>query len=273
MNTPLTVILTGGGVLHPKPVQRVIGRKARTLFAFPSVRQGGAILKKTGEYGRVEQKNGEKSEKTDRSERAAAMEFHEKLQELRKQKDLTQEELASALYVSRAAVSKWESGRGYPNIDSLKAIADFYGVSIDSLLSCDKVLTLAQEDNRQRQSGFRDLVFGLIDLGHALFFVLPLFGQRIEGRIYEVPLLSLTAVEPYLRVLFFTVVIGLVVFGGLTLTLQQCHIHLWERSKTKVSLILNAVGAALFVLSLQPYAAILMLVFLAIKVLILSKRR
>ena len=59
------------------------------------------------------------------------MEFHEKLQELRRQKGLTQEQLAEHLFVSRAAVSKWESGRGYPNIDSLKAIAAFYSVSID----------------------------------------------------------------------------------------------------------------------------------------------
>ena len=46
------------------------------------------------------------------------MEFHEKLQALRKQRGLTQEELAQLLFVSRTAVSKWESGRGYPSIDS-----------------------------------------------------------------------------------------------------------------------------------------------------------
>lgn len=56
------------------------------------------------------------------------MEFHEKLQELRKQRGMTQEELATALYVSRTAVSKLESGRGYPSIDSLKAISGFFGV-------------------------------------------------------------------------------------------------------------------------------------------------
>ena len=54
------------------------------------------------------------------------MEFNKKLQELRKSRDLTQEELAEALYVSRTAISKWESGRGYPSIDSLKVISRFF---------------------------------------------------------------------------------------------------------------------------------------------------
>ena len=76
------------------------------------------------------------------------MEFNEKLQELRKQKGLTQEELATSLYVSRTAISKWESGRGYPNIESLKAIAKFFSVTVDELLSTDEVLTIAEEDSK-----------------------------------------------------------------------------------------------------------------------------
>ena len=78
------------------------------------------------------------------------MEFHEKLQELRKRRGLTQEELAQALCVSRTAISKWESGRGYPGIDSLKAIAAFFAVSIDDLLSGDALLTIAQEEGKRR---------------------------------------------------------------------------------------------------------------------------
>ena len=42
------------------------------------------------------------------------MEFHEKLQELRKIRGLTQEELGEALFVSRTAISKWESGKALP---------------------------------------------------------------------------------------------------------------------------------------------------------------
>ena len=77
------------------------------------------------------------------------MEFNEKLQELRKRKGLTQEELAEKLYVSRTAVSKWESGRGYPSIDSLKAIAKFFSVTVEELLSSKEMLTMVEENHKQ----------------------------------------------------------------------------------------------------------------------------
>ena len=84
------------------------------------------------------------------------MEFHEKLQELRKQKGLTQEALAEAIFVSRTAVSKWESNRGYPNIESLKAIAKFFGVTVDTLLSGEELLTISEADSKKKENHFRD---------------------------------------------------------------------------------------------------------------------
>ena len=103
------------------------------------------------------------------------MEFHEKLQELRKKRGLTQEELADALYVSRTAISKWESGRGYPNIDSLKEISNFFSVSIDDLLSSEKMLFIAEKEHKTNLQSMFDLLFGIVDICSFLLIVLPLY--------------------------------------------------------------------------------------------------
>lgn len=200
------------------------------------------------------------------------MEFNEKLQELRKSRGLTQEELAGELFVSRTAISKWESGRGYPNIDSLKIIAKYFEVTIDELLSGDEILILAEEDNKQKEKHFRDLVFGLLDCSIAMFFFLPLFRHKSLGILREVSLLSLTEIAPYLRTAYFVVVIGIIAFGILTLALQNCGEAFWVKNKIKISLLLNIVGSLLLIISSQPYAAVLLFVFLVIKMLMLIKR-
>ena len=199
------------------------------------------------------------------------MEFNEKLQELRKQKGLTQEELAEALFVSRTAISKWESGRGYPNIDSLKAIAKFFGITIDELLSGDELLTIAEEDTKQKEKHFRDLVYGLLDCSIAMFFFLPFFGQTVDGILQEVPLLSLTQIAPYMKTAYFALVIGMIIWGVLTLALQNCSQAFWTENKSKLSIVFNGVGVLLFIISLQPYAAAFLFIFLVIKVLMLVK--
>lgn len=201
------------------------------------------------------------------------MEFHQKLQALRKRQGLTQEELAAAIYVSRTAVSKWESGRGYPNIDSLRAIAKHFGVTIDELLSSDEALTIAEKDQQQRAARFLDQVVGLLDLSAAMFFVLPLFGQRTEGVIQSVSLPMLTEIQPYLKTVYFAVLIGMLLLGAVTLVLQQVQQAYWVKWKTKISLLLNVAGVFLFIVSSQPYAAAVLFLFLLLKLLMSSKTR
>ena len=130
---------------------------------------------------------------------SAAVEFGEKLQVLRKDKGLTQEELSSALYVSRTAVSKWESGRGYPGIDSLKQIAKYFCVSLDELLSGEQLLSIAQKEQRQKQSRLCDLVIGLLDVSAILLLLLPLFRESAGGVVGGVALFALSSVSPVLK--------------------------------------------------------------------------
>ena len=199
------------------------------------------------------------------------MEFNEKLQELRKNKGLTQEELAEALYVSRTAISKWESGRGYPSIDSLKEIAKYFSVTIDELLSSDEVLSIAEEDNKQKETHFRSLVFGLLDISVLMFFFLPFFGQKANGVIQEVSLLSLNEITTYLKTAYYAIVISIAVYGILTLTFQNCQKVFWTKNRDKMSLILNVAAVLLFIISSQVYAGAFLFIFLVIKALMLIK--
>ena len=201
------------------------------------------------------------------------MELGEKLQELRKQRGLTQEELAAALFVSRTAISKWESGRGYPSIDSLRAISRFFSVSIDNLLSTDEVLAIAGEDCEQQKRRFFSLSYGLLDCGAAMLLFLPLFGQAAEGVVCEVSLLALTGVSPWLKAVFIALVTATALLGVAALALQSVSHSLWTRCRTGLSLLLSSAGVLLFILTRQPYAAVLLFAFLAAKAWLLLKER
>ena len=111
----------------------------------------------------------------------------------------------------------------------------------------------------------------MLDCSIAMVFFLPFFGQEVNAVIQEVSLLSLNEISSYLRAIYFVLVIGIVVSGILTLALQNCRCTLRVRLKSKLSLLLNTVGAFLFIVSLQPYAAVFLLAFLTIKALMLIK--
>src|SRR5699024_1158616 len=108
------------------------------------------------------------------------MEFNEKLQQLRTEKNLTQEQLAEQLYVSRTAISKWESGKGYPNIESLHCIATFFSLNIDDLLSGEELFTLAQTENRSNLKKIYSFIDGILDTMTLAFILLPLYGNLVD---------------------------------------------------------------------------------------------
>lgn len=199
------------------------------------------------------------------------MTFGEIIKKLRTDKGLTQDELAEKIYVTRTAISKWESDRGFPNIESLKAISKYFSVSLDELLSGEEILAIAENDNKQKERTLRDLIFGLLDCGMALFLFLPFFGQKADGVIREVSLLALYDIQTYLKTVYIAFVGIMIVLGIMTLALQNCHQRLWTQSKSVLSLSLSAGGVCLFIISQQPYAAVFVFAFLIIKTLMLIK--
>ena len=199
------------------------------------------------------------------------MTFGEIIKKLRTDKGLTQDELAEKIYVTRTAISKWESGRGFPNIESLKAISKYFSVSLDELLSGEEILAIAENDNKQKERTLRDLIFGLLDCGMALLLFLPFFGQKADGVIREVSLLALYDIQTYLKTAYIAFVGIMIVLGVMTLALQNCCQRLWTQSKSILSLALSAVGVCLFIICQQPYAAVFVFAFLIIKTLMLIK--
>lgn len=67
------------------------------------------------------------------------MSFAENLKQIRKEKQLSQEELAEILDVSRQAISKWEQGVGYLEVEKLLLLSSKLNISLDSLMSTEIV--------------------------------------------------------------------------------------------------------------------------------------
>lgn len=199
------------------------------------------------------------------------MEFNEKLQELRKQKQLTQEELAEILFVSRTAISKWESGRGYPSIESLKAISRFFSVSIDELLSSEELICVAEKDSQNKIQHMRDLIFGLLDCALIIFLFLPFFGEKNGDYIRMVSLISLKQVPWLIKAVYLTVVLLSIIWGIAILTLQNYPKIIWMKSKNAISALLSTFGVIIFMVTLEPYAAFFTFVSLIIKGILLIK--
>ena len=199
------------------------------------------------------------------------MEFYEKLQELRKNRGLTQEELAEALYVSRTAISKWESGRGYPSIDSLKEISKYFSVSIDDLLSAEKAISIAEKENKSNIQNIFDLLFGMTDLFSLLLIILPLYPKTVETYIYSVNLFMYAEITRMNRWIYWIMFLGHILLGVLKIILMQWKIEKMSKVLTSSSMILGSITVVFLALAGETYAVTVAFLLMIVKATLLFK--
>lgn len=200
------------------------------------------------------------------------MEFHEKLQELRKIRGLTQEELAEALFVSRTAISKWESGRGYPSIDSLKEISRYFSVSIDDLLSGDQLIFIAEKENKSNLNSICDLLLGGVDLFSLMLIFLPLYPKPVNGSIYSVNLLGYVDNNALIIKAYWTLYISLAIIGIVKILMVYFKLEKNKKMITYLSVGISIIAVLFLAMAKEPYATAVMFLLLLIKGGLLYRR-
>lgn len=199
------------------------------------------------------------------------MDFNEKLQQLRKQNDLTQEQLAEKLYVSRTAISKWESGKGYPNIDSLKSISKLFSVSIDDLLSGEELISLAEDENHSNINKIYSLIFGVLDLMTLSFLFLPLYTRVDDDLIRSVSLFANPDANALTWTIYLVIPILMTIMGIVQIIAGRSINEKWYSISRTGSVLLQAFSIIAYIATRQPYAATLIFLFFMIKVILLIR--
>ena len=199
------------------------------------------------------------------------MEFGEKIQKLRNENKWTQEQLAKKLYVSRTAVSKWESGKGYPNIDSLKDIAKLFNKTVDELLSSEEIIDIAKKENTSNIKKTNNLIYGLLDVISVLFIFVPLYAQKVENFVYSVSLISTNDISNIIKASYIIILSILSLIGIAELIMNFLDNKKMQRIVNVISLIVESISILFFAMSRQTYLTAIIFIILIIKIAIIIK--
>ena len=198
------------------------------------------------------------------------MEFNEKLQELRKSRSLTQEELAEALFVSRTAISKWESGRGYPSIDSLREISRYFSVTIDDLICSEEMISVVENEKKEFADKSLSLICNAMDILLAILLFIPAFGNGTDSS-ETVSLFGLTRISLWVEIVYI-VIISITILNGICgVIISSLNKPVWNRHRLVTGIVLSIFAVIVFIATRQPYAGIVCFAFLVIKGFLIAK--
>ena len=198
------------------------------------------------------------------------MELSEKIQKLRKEQGLTQEQFAEQLFVSRTAVSKWETGRGIPSMESLKQIANLFHITLDQLLSTEEIVVIAESENNENINRFASYIDGIINIAALLGLLLPLYKVEENALFHAVPLYQLSGWQ---GIVCWIAPVIMMICGIIQMILAG-------EENTKINTAASIVGTTahisaiiLLILCAHPYPAVLFFFLFAMKGILSLKKR
>lgn len=197
------------------------------------------------------------------------MQLSEKIQKIRKENNLTQEQFADRIFVSRTAVSKWETGRGTPSIDSLQMIAKEFNMGLDDLLSTDEIVSIAKKENQDSMARFTAYVDAIIGICALLAIILPIYKCEVNGVYYST---YIGRIDGWQGIVFWLFPLIISISGIIQLIFTSNDSKIIRKVTGALSYSFIFLAILLHVLSLQPYPALFFFILLAIKVVILLKK-
>ena len=195
------------------------------------------------------------------------MELSKKIKKIRNDNNLTQEQFAEKMLVSRTAVSKWENGTCYPSIDSLKYMSQTFNISLDKLLSSEEILEIAKTENQSNISEYNSLLFCLLDIVRIIFVFLPLYSYKTNDFIYSVSLLNSNDLGTTLKIVFMLIFIMFLILGIIELIFNFKGNN---KLINKISIFLDVTSIFVLLFTKQHYVIALMFVILIIKTIMLA---
>ena len=166
-----------------------------------------------------------------------------------------------------------QEGRGYPSIDSLKEISKYFRITIDELLSMEKLLSIAERENKENRQNICDMLFGLLDISSFILIVLPLYPNMVDGVIYSVNLFEYTQTTFLNRLVYWAIFILLIVVGSIKLLLTKFTNEKCNRIVTVVSMMLSILIVLFLALTREAYALVVVFLLLVIKGILVLKNK
>ena len=193
------------------------------------------------------------------------MEVNKKIQKLRKENNLTQDQLAERLGVSKIYVARIENGKILPSVKDIKNIARILDVNVSDLTSFDDLIFAAESDNYNKLDRKTTLFFAILDILSISFIFMPFYVKNNNA----MTLIELKPLSSLLYIAYLVLLIVSFIVGVLEIIFSANNKKNKLKNVKLISVVVYTLSILIFALSKQSYITAFLFLFLMIKILFL----